>query len=45
LNGDAISADSAAVTVNGRVATITAAGTYALSGALTDGQIIVDTED
>ena len=31
--------------VNGRVATITAAGTYALSGALTDGQVIVDTED
>jgi hypothetical protein len=45
LNGDAISTDSAAVTVNGRVATITAAGTYTLSGALTDGQIVVDTED
>jgi hypothetical protein len=27
------------------VATITAAGTYALSGALTDGQVVVDTED
>ena len=45
LNGDAISADNAAVTVDGRVATITAAGTYTLSGALTDGQIVVDTED
>jgi hypothetical protein len=45
LNGDAISADSAAVTVAGSVATITAAGTYTLSGALTDGQIVVDTED
>ena len=45
LNGDAISADSTGVTINGRVATITAAGTYALSGALTDGQVIVDTED
>lgn len=45
LNGDAISADSAAVSINGRVATITAAGTYTLSGALTDGQIVVDTED
>ncbi|WP_374687699.1 carbohydrate-binding domain-containing protein [Promineifilum sp.] len=45
LNGDAIAADSAAVTVNGSTATITAAGTYSLSGSLADGQIIVDTED
>ena len=45
LNGDSISTDSAAVSVNGSVATITAAGTYTLSGTLSDGQIVVDTED
>ncbi|MCA9948294.1 MAG: carbohydrate-binding domain-containing protein, partial [Anaerolineales bacterium] len=33
------------VEVNGRFATITSAGTYRLTGTLTDGQIIVDTED
>jgi hypothetical protein len=45
LNGDSISADSPGVTVEGSVATITAAGTYSLSGALADGQIVVDTSD
>jgi hypothetical protein len=45
LNGSTITADSAAVTVDGSTATITAAGTYSLSGSLTDGQIIVDTAD
>ena len=45
LSGDAIAADGAGVTVNGTVATITAAGTYTISGALSDGQIVVDTED
>ncbi len=45
LSGDAIAADGAGVTVDGKVATITAAGTYTITGALSDGQIVVDTED
>ncbi|MEW5870143.1 MAG: carbohydrate-binding domain-containing protein [Chloroflexota bacterium] len=45
LNGDSISADGAGVRVNGGTATITAAGTYRLSGSLADGQIIVDIQD
>ncbi len=45
LNGDAITVEGEGVTGNGSVATITAAGTYVLSGSLSDGQIIVDTED
>ncbi len=45
LNGDSISAESAAVSVNGSVATITAAGEYRISGTLNDGQIVVDTTD
>jgi hypothetical protein len=45
LNGDAINVTGKGVTVEGSQATITAAGTYRLSGTLTDGQIIVDTQD
>jgi hypothetical protein len=45
LNGDAITADGAGVAVEGSVATITAAGIYAISGVLTDGQIVVDSAD
>ena len=45
LNGDSISTANAAVTVDGSTATITAAGSYRLSGTLNDGQILVDTED
>lgn len=45
LNGDSISENSDGVTVTGRVATITAAGNYSISGTLEDGQIIVDTDD
>ncbi len=45
LSGDAIAADGAGVMVDGNVATITAAGTYTITGALSDGQIVVDTED
>lgn len=45
LNGDSISVESKGVTVNGSTATITAGGTYSLSGTLNDGQIIVDTID
>ncbi len=45
LNGDSISVDGEGVTVEGGgTATITAAGTYSLSGALDDGQIIVNSE-
>jgi len=45
LNGDSIAVTGSGVTVAGTVATITAAGNYIISGALTDGQIIVDTDD
>lgn len=45
LNGDSITADAAGVTAAGSRATITAAGTYSLSGSLADGQISVDTTD
>jgi hypothetical protein len=45
FNGSTISADSANVQVDGSIATITSAGNYNLSGDLTDGQIIVDTQD
>lgn len=45
LNGSAITSDGDGVTIEGSTATITAAGTYSLSGTLTDGQIIVNTED
>lgn len=45
LNGDSIAADDNGVTVDGSTATITAAGTYTLTGSLADGQIVVDTED
>ncbi|MBL8057709.1 MAG: carbohydrate-binding domain-containing protein [Anaerolineales bacterium] len=43
LNGDSITASGAGVTVDGSRATITAPGTYRLSGTLADGQIVVDT--
>ena len=45
LMGDTINVDSKNVTVDGSMVTITAAGTYSLSGSLTDGQILVDTDD
>ncbi|HEY0606037.1 MAG TPA: carbohydrate-binding domain-containing protein [Herpetosiphonaceae bacterium] len=45
LSGDSIGVDGDGVTVDGSTATITAAGTYSLSGTLADGQIIVDTQD
>ena len=45
LDGTTINAEGNGVTINGNVATITAAGAYSLSGTLTDGQIVVDTED
>jgi len=45
LNDDTITTDSPDVTIDGSTATITAAGTYRLTGSLADGQIIVETED
>ncbi|MBI5649450.1 MAG: carbohydrate-binding domain-containing protein [Chloroflexi bacterium] len=42
LQGNSISAGGAGVTVQGNTATITAPGTYQLSGTLADGQIIVN---
>ncbi len=45
LNGDSISINGNGVMVDGSRATITSAGTYRISGNLTDGQIVVDTED
>jgi hypothetical protein len=45
LNGDVITADGQSVSVAGSTATITSAGTYSLSGSLSDGQIIVNSPD
>lgn len=45
LDGDTASSDSAAVVVDGSTVTITASGTYKLSGELTDGQVVVDSAD
>ena len=45
LNGDSIMVDGDGVTVDGSQSIITSAGTYSLSGSLSDGQIIVNTED
>ncbi|MFJ8537096.1 carbohydrate-binding domain-containing protein [Streptomyces sp. NPDC093591] len=45
LNGDSASAEGDGVTVDGATVTITAAGTYRLSGSLDDGQIVVKAPD
>lgn len=45
LNGNSISANTAAVEINGAVATITAAGNYRITGTLNNGQIRVATTD
>lgn len=42
LHGDSIAVDGEGVAVDGSTATITSAGTYRLSGSLTDGKIVVD---
>lgn len=42
LNNDTISVEGSGATVDGSNVTITAAGTYRLSGNLTDGQVMVD---
>lgn len=45
LNGDNISCKSLDVNIEGSTITIQKAGTYLLSGTLTDGNIIVDSDD
>ena len=45
LNGNSITVAGNGATADGSKVTITSAGTYSVSGELTDGQIIVDTED
>ncbi|HRF46432.1 MAG TPA: carbohydrate-binding domain-containing protein [Anaerolineales bacterium] len=45
LGGDSITIAGEGATAAGSIATIASAGTYVLSGALTDGQIVVDTGD
>ena len=44
LAGDSISVEGSGVTVNGQIATITSGGTYELSGSLSEGQIVVDSD-
>jgi hypothetical protein len=45
LNGNSITVNGAGATVSESKVTITAAGTYNISGSLSNGQIIVNTED
>ncbi len=45
LNGRTITVEGEGATVDGRKVTITAAGTYSLSGTLNNGQLVVDTAD
>jgi hypothetical protein len=45
LEGDSILVTGSGAVVNGTTVTITAAGTFQLSGSLDDGQVIVDTAD
>ena len=45
LNGTSMATNGEGVTIKGSDAVITAAGTYSLSGTLSDGQVTVDTED
>jgi hypothetical protein len=45
LNGNSITVGGAGATVSGSTVTITSAGTYSISGTLTNGQVIVNTTD
>lgn len=45
LNGTSISSSGGSVTIDKTTATITAAGTYTVTGTLDDGQIIVDSQN
>jgi hypothetical protein len=44
LNGSSATASGQGVTIDGSTVTITAAGTYDVSGSLADGQIVVNSE-
>lgn len=45
LSGASATSSSDAVTVDGGTVTITSAGTYRISGTLSDGRVVVDTSD
>ncbi len=45
LNGNSVTVNNAGVTVTGSIVTITKAATYSITGALTNGQLVVNTED
>ncbi len=45
LAGTSITVEGSGASVDGTTVTVTEKGTYVISGTLTDGQIIVDTED
>jgi hypothetical protein len=45
LAGNSITISGKGATINGNSITITSAGLYSISGTLSDGQIIVDTQD
>lgn len=45
LSGDGATVKGSGVLVSGSIVTFTAAGTYHITGQLTDGQLVVDTED
>lgn len=45
LNGTSITSDNTGVSIDGTTATITSVGNYTINGTLSDGQIIVDTEE
>ena len=45
LNDNSIACDTTGLSINESTLTITSAGTYNISGSLSNGQIIVDTED
>lgn len=42
---DSITVSGEGATVNGKIVTVTKAGTYLVSGSIADGQIVVDTTD
>lgn len=45
LAGDSVNVEGDGVSVNGSIVTISAGGTYSISGVLNDGQIVVDSQD
>lgn len=45
LSGSSISSEGSGLTIEGSTVTLTSAGTYRFSGSLSDGQIVVDSEE